>query len=1528
MAELEQNIVEFEMPDIGGEPEPKLKESDRKRLDSIVQKMISNKETDDAINMVVSDFKSKYAVKPLVQKPVAKVEPGREAAGLFGKQPGFGRGMAETNKQMAPVTPSYQMPQVTRRDIHESRLIGNAKISQENILKELAENDDVVENRIRQRRFEKSASDQPLPTSDMPQTSSALSAQMLLPRETKPQDLPVMPEDMEEEKLVIEQDEQTARNFLQEVGMAKPAKRRAIEKSVYLVDAVRNVQQDPNAAKRLQKINTNSDLIEKGELTYDVRSGKLIRPQGVVGSLLTGWEQKSKLFDDYDFLNNKSDEEIITELERRRTEYDPDDAIAVPKHRMGEFSQMIGSMPVKSIIAGAATAMIPGAQEAAPFVAGAVGAADFYRMGYAASLQNTYQQLRDEGKSETEALAMARDQAQKEAAIDAAVGGGMSFMGTRFGAKTPAFSPNYIKSAATFLKGAGKEGAFQSVIGAGGEVGKNVLAQKAGINRATDENVLNVIEANFLMTVGMAAAAKAGRGIATRNYKTLLNGLSKVNKDLVESNINSELKAGRITDEQAATIRREIDEYRKVDDLIPADVTEEARLEIQKNIAKRDKLKSSLETQHEAFHPAIKEKIKAIDEQINSLAQQKEPKQKPEPSVREAQRLVEDALMEGEVSGAAKAFMEEAVKDPAEFSQAMKDIADQARDPNSVNQTHEIFGTRVVEKALEMFPLEEKKSSISVIMPGEQKQTETITIKPKQDAVSEQITDEVPVRQAPEAGGEMEGQIRGAEELAGKEGGESGFTTEGQIKSGTIPPNMYDIPVQPEGGDVSSLEHAATEEKRADLGLPDREQRVLKTDAERELYAEQQIRKGYDVQKLVNRIKKGHLPTDDEHMILTKKAGGLEARLKELDPRLEEYENVMNELTDIYKAAEKGGSELGAAFRARRSQVLQDYSLGDMFVRKQSANAEKPLTPTQRENVAKQNEKIAKAKKSLSEKGKEIADRIRSLRPKTDSAQSQFFGLPVAVYDTAIITIAEAVEQGAKLADAIQRGIEYVKANGGFKNKNEERNFIGYMKGTIEYDERLQSFKTRTQSAAEKLKQKTNVPYEKAGQLDPEPKAVFELDEEARQIRKEYRKAKYEFELELQNDQIRNSPAHKKAFRLLVQVGGLPRTLQTIVDFSAVLRQAIIPTITHPTLAAKALPEMFKQTFSKARFDEWLADLKDTPFNDVIEKSKLYISDPNSLHLSTKEENFLSANLAEKIPWWGEVVKASERAYVSYLNKMRVDLFKQGVEVFMNDGKTIENSPELYEGLANFINNATGRGKLGPLEGSADFLNTVFFSPRLMASRMNMLGLTDAFTLGQKGFYTNLPKEVRVMAIKDMLKFIAFGTTVLALSKLAGAEVEPDPRSTDFGKIKIGNTRYDIWGGFQPYARVLSQMATAQSKTGSGNIKELEGKEVAGKGLSFMRGKLAPVPSSAIDLMVGENIVGEPASVGSEALESAMPMIFRDVHEAMQDKGVSALFSVGVPTIFGVGVNTYESSSGGGGSKRPSRTKRTKRETR
>lgn len=1630
-----QQDIDFEF---GQDPKPRLPESRRRKLDSIIVQMDKQGATREEIMSVVEDYKSRYATKPLVvPQEKARTSPTfGAAASMAGSLPSFAEAMKEEGKKIVKVAPSYIKPLSIAETERRSKAIGEAKAAKEKILAELSSNDDVLEKGIRQHRFDVAGMNADVPHSETQATGMRRFDEPTL----GPQEIPVTPEDMQAEKDDIAADEQKARNVLDNIAKHKPDKKRDIQKSVYWIDAVRSIQNEPNEEKRfsrLGKITENANQLSKGQLIYDVRSGKLIKPQGAVGSMITGWQHKSRGYDDYSFLNSKTDNEIIAEYEKRRTGYDPDEAIPVPKHMVNEMLQSLSAMPLKSLVAGGVVAAA-GAPEAAPFVSGAVGAADFYRLGYANSFERTYNQLRDEGRDEQEALQMAKEQASREGAVDAAVGGSMSMIGARIGMKPLTFSQGYRKGVFDFIKGASKEGSFQGIIGGGGELLKNKLAQAAGITRDADENVLNAIESNFLLTVGMGVAANLGRGISQIKYRAILNGLSKAKPELLEFNIQSELDAGRITEQQANNIRNEVKAYKELDSQIPENVTEEARLEIQKKLERRNELEGRLESLNKAFHAEEKEKIVKLDEEITELAKQKEPRVAEDKNLKEAALLIEQAVDDGLMNDI---YAGVARDNPEGF---MKYVADQSfgrtdegvmHDAGGVEgQMREQFGDAIVDKAKEMFPLrgedQAKLYSLgekikvkertfedtntheiiinvkgigeivlgqekgepnyrvdyvrtddsvrgkrmakelyyeaikllnsrglylepggysspevvsiwkrleseglaeihSIVEGGEEpgnfiikakttggspKQHESVTIKPKEDAVSIESADAVPVRETSADSGPVAEGVRNAEEPAGKEIGQEGnIAGEEKVVSDT----------SINEGDMTGITHQQMDETAREFGLEtyrEDPETIEQWDAQ----ANERITKDPQaIAKLLNKMRNGQQPDAVEQRIMIRYVSSLKAKIRATPT--DELLNELKRAKDLSNIV--GGRDVAKSLRARQAVVPVTDSLGDMMIAKMEANAKEKLTPEEKADVIQKSEKIEKSKKSLRDKGKELADRIRALRPKTDSAQSQFFGLPIAIYDTALITIAEAVEQGAKLADAIQQGIAYVKQNKGFQNKKDEKLFAAYVKGQLTYDERLNAFKDRTQKSIEKLQDRAA-----AGDFEPDAKSILELDKEARQLKNELRQAKYEFELELQNDKIKNAPLRRKAARMAVLIGGLPRTLMTIVDFSGVLRQGAVATISHPVIASKAIPEMFKQTFNKTRFDEWLADVKESPLYDIIEKSKLYISDPNSLHLSAHEESFMSANLAEKIPLVKHVVKASERAYVSFLNKMRVDLFKNGVEVFMNEGKTIHNSPELYEGLASFINNATGRGKLGPLEGSADFLNTVFFSPRLMASRMNMLGLTDIFTAGQKGFYSQLPKEVRVMAIKDMLKFIAFGTVVLGLSKMGGAEVELDPRSTDFGKAKVGNTRYDIWGGFQPYVRLIAQVAYGQTKpTSTGEIKDLNPKQRFDRVTSFMRGKLAPVPGSIIDVASGENIIGEQATIQSEALESVTPMIINDVGEAMKEQGVKALFTIGLPSIFGIGATTYdasESKSGSGGRKREGRPSRPKRESR
>lgn len=468
---------------------------------------------------------------------------------------------------------------------------------------------------------------------------------------------------------------------------------------------------------------------------------------------------------------------------------------------------------------------------------------------------------------------------------------------------------------------------------------------------------------------------------------------------------------------------------------------------------------------------------------------------------------------------------------------------------------------------------------------------------------------------------------------------------------------------------------------------------------------------------------------------------------------------------------------------------------------------------------------------------------------------------------------------------------------------------------------KLAALRKRTESEIAKVEEKI-----KKGDFAPEERKPLLLNPELKKkYPEEFKKAveakdkliklKQEREIRLLKEKYANRTKYQKIQDAVVEVSNVPRAIMASVDFSAPLRQGIITTVAYPTISMKAAAEMFKQAFSQKAFDRWFYDVKEHPRYELAKKSTLHLADPHDPKLSAKEEQFMS-NLAEKIPVIGRLVKGSERAYIAFLNKVRWDVFNRMADAYEAEGKTFENSEKLYRETGDYINTVTGRGTLGKFEESAQVLNAVFFSPRLIASRVKLLT-----NFANPNFYYNVPKEVRVQYFKDMAKFLGAGLSVLTLAKLYqeafGSDeedekvtVEVDPRSSDFGKIKVGNTRYDIWGGFQPYVRLMAQMFTGQRKTTTtGEIQNLQPKQKFQTASNFFRGKLAPVPASGVDIITGENVTGDRVQPLEELTSMLIPLTFQDLSEAIKDKGVSAIFTTGIPSTFGVGTQTYTNIS-------------------
>lgn len=359
-----------------------------------------------------------------------------------------------------------------------------------------------------------------------------------------------------------------------------------------------------------------------------------------------------------------------------------------------------------------------------------------------------------------------------------------------------------------------------------------------------------------------------------------------------------------------------------------------------------------------------------------------------------------------------------------------------------------------------------------------------------------------------------------------------------------------------------------------------------------------------------------------------------------------------------------------------------------------------------------------------------------------------------------------------------------------------------------------------------------------------------------------------------------------------------PRKLEATLDMSAPLRQGL--GLIHKKEFWTAIPDMFKSWGSQEAYDAVKAGIESRPTFPLMQDSKLALTD---FGLTSKEEHVIDSMID-----WLPGVKRSDRAYMAFLNKLRADTFDSLVTNATKAGIDVEHNQQFTRTLADFVNNATGRGSLGSQERNAVLLNDLMFSPRLIASRVRMLNPNNYLQIGS-GLAPEEAAMMRKEYLKSLFAIAGVGTTLGQVAQLSGvASVEGNPTSSDFGKIKIGNTRLDPFGGFQQYITLASKlMANESTSTRTGITKEFGQNAMSPTRLStlgtFLEQKANPVVSFATGFLRGKDATGQPFHVPEQVAQRFIPMMIQDVYDLAKED--PALLPLAIPGAFGMGVQTY-----------------------
>ena len=381
---------------------------------------------------------------------------------------------------------------------------------------------------------------------------------------------------------------------------------------------------------------------------------------------------------------------------------------------------------------------------------------------------------------------------------------------------------------------------------------------------------------------------------------------------------------------------------------------------------------------------------------------------------------------------------------------------------------------------------------------------------------------------------------------------------------------------------------------------------------------------------------------------------------------------------------------------------------------------------------------------------------------------------------------------------------------------------------------------------------------------------------------------------------LMNDAKPMTAGRATMEVINTMRTLKATADMSYTLRQGLILSVRRPKQAAQIFGKAFQAMIDPRKAEQIARDLRRRPTFYLGERAKLYLSDLDGT-LNHGEEFFMS-RWAEKVPVLKQVVSASERHMVTGLNLLRSAAFDQFVEAYPN-----ATDAELTA-WANWVNVATGRGNLP--HAAATGLSPILFAPRFSASRVEVLGFKPLW---------DARKSPRVMKEigKDYAALYGVGMTALFLASKAGFEVGDDPRSPDFGKIKKGNDRWDIWGGLLPVARLIGGGAANIGDRSGVNIlpwtdtpkkSAIEGYDPYDVVTRFIRWKQSPLFGTGVSLWKGKNMVGAGEKMPrlEIAARALLPIILESVWDAYRKNGPTGVPQMAIPEALGVGSQSYE----------------------
>jgi hypothetical protein len=166
------------------------------------------------------------------------------------------------------------------------------------------------------------------------------------------------------------------------------------------------------------------------------------------------------------------------------------------------------------------------------------------------------------------------------------------------------------------------------------------------------------------------------------------------------------------------------------------------------------------------------------------------------------------------------------------------------------------------------------------------------------------------------------------------------------------------------------------------------------------------------------------------------------------------------------------------------------------------------------------------------------------------------------------------------------------------------------------------------------------------------------------------------------------------------------------------------------------------------------------------------------------------------------------------------------------------------------------------------------------------------------------------IAAQNLLKIVGTSAAIMMVANaMKPGSAEQDPRSSDFGKIKVGNTRFDYTGGTASLITLAARMISGATKSTSTGQVTTYG---SGYGqtsrfdavVDFLTGKTTPPARVIIDWMKGKDFEGQKPTAMSSLYNATVPISVKNLIKLKDDSSAEAVLGVLLDAL-GINTSTY-----------------------